>query len=140
MAAPAARLELHSSPFPALTPAQRYHYEVYGFVVLPELLSAGETASLLGELQHLRATLIDARFATAQIAYNEVHPTWTATMALCDRPAARSTSVRQQPCLAFHERMRTLMQETQFACQQVSDKRARHRLRSSGGGKPGRGR
>ena len=38
---------------------QRYHYEVYGFVVLPELLSAAETAALLGELQQLRARLVD---------------------------------------------------------------------------------
>ena len=36
----AAHLELEKLPFPALTPAQRYHYEVYGFVVLPEVLLA----------------------------------------------------------------------------------------------------
>ena len=61
----AAHLELDNLPFPALTPAQRYHYEVYGWVLLPEVLSAAETATLLGELHELRADLLAQADAAA---------------------------------------------------------------------------
>eukprot|EP01043_Picozoa_sp_COSAG02_P104019 COSAG02_NODE_40015_length_410_cov_0.659164_1_plen_91_part_10 len=33
--------------FPALSPAQRYHFEVYGYVIVPQLLTESETSSLL---------------------------------------------------------------------------------------------
>eukprot|EP01050_Picozoa_sp_SAG11_P018445 SAG11_NODE_2787_length_2975_cov_2.383652_1_plen_193_part_00 len=74
--APAAHLELDNKlPFPALTPAQRYHYEVYGFVLLPEVLSATETAALLGELHELRAKLIaQADAAAAVTVHNDTAP------------------------------------------------------------------
>ena len=41
-------------PFPALTPAQRYHFDVYGYVVIENTLTAEETAALLDALQHLK--------------------------------------------------------------------------------------
>ena len=39
--------------FPALSPAQRYHFEVYGYVIVPQLLTESETSSLLAELHAL---------------------------------------------------------------------------------------
>ena len=44
--------------FPALTPPQRYQFEVLGYCLIPELLDATETATLLAELHELRSTLI----------------------------------------------------------------------------------
>ena len=41
-------------PFPALTPAQRYHFDVYGYVVIENTLTAEETAALLDALQRLK--------------------------------------------------------------------------------------
>ena len=67
-------------PFLALTPAERYHFEVYGFVLVPQLLSGTETASLLAELHELRASLI----AEADIADG-------------DAGAATSSPVRRYP-------------------------------------------
>jgi GTP-binding protein len=59
--------------------------------------------------------------------YDALHPTWTCTMALCDRPPASKTSERQRPGLLYTERMRALMQETCFSAQAVP-KKARQRL------------
>lgn len=47
-------------PFPALTPAQRYHFEVYGYVVVPNVLSDDECAALLEALQKLKRELEEA--------------------------------------------------------------------------------
>ena len=44
--------------FPALTPPQRYQFEVLGYCLIPELLDHVETAALLAELHELRSTLI----------------------------------------------------------------------------------
>ena len=33
-------------PFPALTPSQRYHFETFGYVVVPDVLSADECATI----------------------------------------------------------------------------------------------
>jgi hypothetical protein len=41
-------------PFPALTPAQRYHFEVYGYVVIENTLTEDETARVLNALQRLK--------------------------------------------------------------------------------------
>ena len=41
-------------PFPALTPAQRYHFDVYGYVVVENTLTAEETSSVLNALQSLK--------------------------------------------------------------------------------------
>ena len=53
-------------PFPALTPAQRYHLDVYGYVVVEQALSEQETASLLGELHTLRDDLLLQAAAAGQ--------------------------------------------------------------------------
>lgn len=67
--------------FPALTPAQRYHFEVYGYVVIPQLLSESENTSLLAELHELRASLAAEADAAAGVAadsavrrYHSPHP------------------------------------------------------------------
>ena len=45
-------------PFPALTPAQRYHLDVYGYVVIENTLTANETGGLLDAMQRLRCDLL----------------------------------------------------------------------------------
>ena len=59
--------------------------------------------------------------------YDALHPTWTCTMALCERPPASKNSERQRPGLEYTARMRALMQETCFSAQAVP-KKARQRL------------
>lgn len=44
-------------PFPALTPAQRYHFEMYGYVVVPGVLSADECGILREALQRTKRDL-----------------------------------------------------------------------------------
>ncbi len=41
-------------PFPALTSAQRYHFDVFGYVVVEDTLTAEETSSVLHALQNLK--------------------------------------------------------------------------------------
>jgi ectoine hydroxylase-related dioxygenase (phytanoyl-CoA dioxygenase family) len=41
-------------PFPALTPAQRYHLDVYGYVVIENTLTEDETGRLLEAMQRLK--------------------------------------------------------------------------------------
>ena len=41
-------------PFPALTPAQRYHLDVYGYVVIENTLTADEVSTLRDALQRLK--------------------------------------------------------------------------------------
>ena len=40
-------------PFPALTPAQRYHLDVYGYVVVEKTLTENEVGTLREALQQL---------------------------------------------------------------------------------------
>lgn len=44
-------------PFPALTPAQRYHFEVNGYVVVPEVLSRKECKQITDALQRTKRDL-----------------------------------------------------------------------------------
>ncbi len=41
-------------PFPALTPAQRYHFDVHGYVVVPGVLSADECAAIQAAMRRVR--------------------------------------------------------------------------------------
>ena len=41
-------------PFPALTSAQRLHFEIYGYVVIEKLLDANEVARIRDALQNLK--------------------------------------------------------------------------------------
>ncbi|MBP9914499.1 MAG: phytanoyl-CoA dioxygenase family protein [Opitutaceae bacterium] len=52
-------------PFPALTPAQRYHLEINGYVVVPGVLSADECGTIKEALQRLKGA-IRARRPEAQ--------------------------------------------------------------------------
>ena len=45
-------------PFPALTPEQRYHLDVFGYVVVPNTLTADEVGVLREALQKLKGDLI----------------------------------------------------------------------------------
>lgn len=47
-------------PFPAMTPAQRYHLDVFGYVVIENTLTEKETGRLLEAMQRLRADLVAA--------------------------------------------------------------------------------
>lgn len=47
-------------PFPALTPAQRYHLDVFGYVVVENTLTAEEVGCLLAAMQKLKKDLLDA--------------------------------------------------------------------------------
>lgn len=44
-------------PFPALTPAQRYHFETFGYVVVPGVLSRDECETIRAALQRLKREL-----------------------------------------------------------------------------------
>ncbi len=46
-------------PFPALTPAERYHFEVYGYVIVENTLTEDETARTLDALQRLKQEFIE---------------------------------------------------------------------------------
>jgi len=48
-------------PFPALTPEQRLHLEIYGYVIIPEALSSEESGRILEALQRLKRDLLSAR-------------------------------------------------------------------------------
>ena len=52
--------ELFKRPFPALTPAQRYHLDVYGYVVVENALSERETSRLLEAMQRLKHDLVSS--------------------------------------------------------------------------------
>lgn len=47
-----------SRPFPALTPAQRYHFEVHGYVIIENTLTEDETARTLDALQRLKQEFV----------------------------------------------------------------------------------
>jgi len=47
-------------PFPALTPVQRLHLDIYGYVVVPETLTADECGTLIEALQQLKRDLVAA--------------------------------------------------------------------------------
>lgn len=47
-------------PFPAMTPAQRYHLDVFGYVVIESTLSADEVGRLLEAMQQLKRELLAA--------------------------------------------------------------------------------
>ena len=49
--------EPYDRPFPALTPAQRYHLDVFGYVVIENTLSADEVSRLLDAMQRLKVDL-----------------------------------------------------------------------------------
>lgn len=52
-----AEQSLPARPFPALTPAQRYHFDLYGYVIVPNTLSAAECEGLIDALRRLRDEL-----------------------------------------------------------------------------------
>ncbi|MEI6083481.1 MAG: phytanoyl-CoA dioxygenase family protein [Verrucomicrobiota bacterium] len=65
-------------PFPALTTAQRYHFDLYGYVIVPGTLTSAECAGIRDALQRLRRDLIaanpqDPKSAQLQGAFFEAH-------------------------------------------------------------------
>lgn len=42
-----------TKPFPALTPAQRLHIEIYGYVIVPDVLNQDEISTLKDTLYHI---------------------------------------------------------------------------------------
>jgi hypothetical protein len=49
------------SPYPALTPAQRYHLDVFGYVIVENTLSRGEIEVLLEVLRQLKRDVWEGR-------------------------------------------------------------------------------
>ena len=49
--------EEYIRPFPALTPAQRYHLDLYGYVIVPNVLTPDEIAAMTDALQRLKQEL-----------------------------------------------------------------------------------
>ena len=47
-----------NKPFPALTPAQRYHFDVHGYVVLPNVFTPEECERMQQDLQRLKRDLM----------------------------------------------------------------------------------
>jgi ectoine hydroxylase-related dioxygenase (phytanoyl-CoA dioxygenase family) len=47
-------------PFPALSPQQRLHFDIYGYVVIPEVLTPAECQALIDVLQKLKTDLMAA--------------------------------------------------------------------------------
>jgi hypothetical protein len=44
-------------PFPALTPAQRYHFEIHGYVVVPGVLSRRECRTIMDAMQRTKRAI-----------------------------------------------------------------------------------
>jgi hypothetical protein len=59
---------LTTRPFPALTIAQRYHFDLYGYCVVPSVLSASECQGMIDALRQLRE---DLRAANANLSKDE---------------------------------------------------------------------
>lgn len=59
-------------PFPALTPAQRYHFDVFGYVIIPNLLTPDEVGSMKDALYRLRHDLRAAKSASSDVAKHRV--------------------------------------------------------------------
>ena len=57
-------------PIPALTPAQRYHLEVYGYVVIENTLAMDEPGRLLEAMQRLKRDLLAAADPAAAVIRN----------------------------------------------------------------------
>lgn len=49
--------QVFERPFPALTPAQRYHFEIFGYVVVPGVLNSAECETIRSALQRLKRDL-----------------------------------------------------------------------------------
>ena len=47
-------------PFPALSPQQRLHFDIYGYVVIPQVLTPEECQALIDVLQKLKSDLMAA--------------------------------------------------------------------------------
>ena len=72
-------------PFPALTPAQRYHLDVLGYVVVQNTLSSDEVEKIAAALYRLRGELAQLQDPTAAgprcaarifCAINRTTPSW----------------------------------------------------------------
>ena len=57
--APSLAGAFEARPQPGLSPADRYHLEVFGYVVIERALAPEEAAGLLGELKGLRDELLE---------------------------------------------------------------------------------
>jgi ectoine hydroxylase-related dioxygenase (phytanoyl-CoA dioxygenase family) len=82
--------ESFDKPFPALTPAQRYHLDVYGYVVVPDVLSPDECGQIRNALQKLKRELRaapepdKAKVRGAYFAMNHPHHVFMASILEAD--------------------------------------------------------
>lgn len=61
-------------PFPALTPAQRYHLDALGYVVVPNTLFSDEVEEIKAALHRLRGELAQLQDPTAACPRVWLHP------------------------------------------------------------------
>jgi len=80
----------YERPFPALTPEQRYHLDVYGYVVIPNTLTADEVGTLMDVLHKLKRDLLAQGVPTktpirgAKIHNAEAHVTYLSCIVEAD--------------------------------------------------------
>ncbi|MBX3054642.1 MAG: phytanoyl-CoA dioxygenase family protein [Caldilineaceae bacterium] len=60
----------YNRPFPALTAAQRYHFDVYGYVIVENTLTENEAGSLREALQKLKRDLVATGDPTGAVVRN----------------------------------------------------------------------
>ena len=60
---PASQNEELKRPFPALTPSQRYHFEVFGYVIVPGVLSADECETINEALHKIKRDFQDPEYS-----------------------------------------------------------------------------
>lgn len=67
-------------PFPALTPEQRLHFDIYGYVVIHDVLTPTECTDLIDVLQHLKKDLLaddsssDGKIRAREAVAHSVNP------------------------------------------------------------------
>jgi hypothetical protein len=80
--------QFFTRPFPALTTAQRYHYDVFGYVIVPGVFTREECERMRGALIRLRGDLraanpadpMAARIKGAHFAVNQPHHVYVTNM------------------------------------------------------------
>lgn len=61
-------------PFPALTAAQRYYLDVFGYVVVPSVLSPDECETIRGVLKRIQSEVRAPNYAQTRSPYSPISP------------------------------------------------------------------
>lgn len=91
-----------TKPFPALTPAQRYYLDMYGYVIIPKLFSESECGEMKDALYKLRADLMSLpnpktdNFRGAFLMINQPHHHYMGSIVQAYQPL---TDYATHPCV-----------------------------------------